>query len=119
MVIFSPSCDLCGNERLAEYPSPDGKVKVIVFERDCGATTDFSTQASIVPASAELPSGVGNLFVADTNHGSAPSGVGGGPELRVRWIDERTVELAHHVLARVNKAAPKVGGVRATVATFR
>ncbi|HKW00131.1 MAG TPA: hypothetical protein VJN96_09910 [Vicinamibacterales bacterium] len=109
----------CGNEKLAEYPSPDGKLKVIVFERDCGATTSFSTQASIVPTRAGMPGGSGNLFIADADHGSAPPGDGGGPELRVRWIDEQTVELAHHALARVFKSEPTLGGVRATFTTFR
>jgi len=116
--LFTSSCDLCGNEKLAEYPSPDGTLKVVVFQRSCGATTDFSTQASIVRARAEMPWGSGNLFVADTSHGDAPSGAGGGPELRVRWIDDRTVELSRHARARVSKSEDAVVGVRARYVTF-
>jgi len=36
----------CGNDVLTDLPSPDGKYKVVVFQRDCGATTGFSTQTT-------------------------------------------------------------------------
>jgi hypothetical protein len=98
---------LCGNERISELLSPNQKLKLIIFERDCGAiSTDLSTQASLVPANFELSQGlVGNIYSSDTNHGAAPAGAGGGPELRARWISERELELAHHVRARVFFAA--------------
>ena len=92
---------------------------MVVFERDCGATTDFSTQASVVPAAQGLPGGGANLFVADGDHGRAPAGAGGGPELRVRWIDDRTVELAYDARARVFKSESLVAGVRARFVRFR
>jgi len=113
------SCDLCGNERLAEYPSPDGMANVVVFERDCGATTSFSTQASLVPIGTGTPSGGGNFFVADTNHGIAPAGRGGGPELRVRWIDAAHLELSYHVNARVFRSATALGAISISYTTFR
>ena len=77
--------DVCGNDLVAEHLSPDGKAKLLIFQRDCGATTGFSTQASLVAAEAKLSGSSGNLFIADTDHGIAPSGPGGGPDLRVRW----------------------------------
>lgn len=43
----------------------------------------------------------GNVFTADTNHGKAPSGPGGGPVVTVRWIDRRTLEIAYDSAARV------------------
>jgi hypothetical protein len=113
------SCGLCGNQPVAEYPSPDGKAKVVVFERDCGATTDFTTQASLLPVSAGLPSGVGNLLVIDSNHAGAPAGPRGGPELRVRWINGSTVEVSHYADARVFKSERSFAGVNATYVTFR
>jgi len=87
-------------------------MKVVVFQRDCGATTEFSTQASLVAADEVVPNESGNLFIADAEHGVAPSGERGGPELRVRWIDGATVELAHHEYARVFKSESSVEGVR-------
>ena len=37
----------CGNDLVKEVPSPNGKMKAVVFQRDCGATTGFSTQISL------------------------------------------------------------------------
>jgi hypothetical protein len=90
----------CGNDMLATIPSPSGGRKLIIFQRDCGATTGFSTQASLLPAHDQLR-GSGNVFVADSDHGKAPSGPGGGPPLDARWIAEDTLELRYHPQARV------------------
>jgi hypothetical protein len=32
-------------------PSPDGHKSIVIFEKECGATVGFNTQASIAPAS--------------------------------------------------------------------
>ncbi|HEX5605144.1 MAG TPA: hypothetical protein VFY96_01440 [Candidatus Binatia bacterium] len=88
---------------MAEFVSPDGTKKVVVFQRDCGATTDFSTQASLLATNEKLENEGGNVFSADTNHNAAPSGVGGGPELRVRWESRNRLLLQHHPSARVSK----------------
>jgi len=102
---------MCGNDVLHEHVSPDGRLKVVVFQRDCGATTGFSTQASLLPARKKLPSGPGNICVADTGHGRAPSGRGGGPELEVRWLGPRHLLLSHHQGAVVYQAQTQLSGV--------
>jgi hypothetical protein len=56
--------DGCVNTPLLTVSSPDGQRVAVAFERSCGATTGFSTQLSILPATHPLPSGEGNLFVA-------------------------------------------------------
>jgi hypothetical protein len=109
----------CRNEVLDEHVSPDGKLKVVVFQRDCGATTGFSTQASIVGAREAVPKGSGGLFVADTDRGAAPAGNGGGPELRVRWLDARRVVLSHHTAAQVFKADLDQNGVEVVFERFQ
>lgn len=55
--------DLCSNVIHAELPSPDNKYKAVIFQRDCGATSGFSTQISIVQADKALPNDSGNIFV--------------------------------------------------------
>src|SRR5438132_6203036 len=72
-------------EILAQSVSPDGIRKLVVFQRDCGATMGFSTQASLLAVDSTLPNQGGNVFAADTDHGIAASGAAGGPELRARW----------------------------------
>jgi hypothetical protein len=102
---------MCGNDSLADYASPDGETKVLVFQRDCGATTGFSTQASLVTINARLRNRSGNLFIADTDHGLAPSGPGGGPELGVLWESSNRLVLQHHFRARIFKAEQRLRGV--------
>lgn len=102
---------LCANEVLDERLSPDGSLKAVVFERDCGATTDYTTQVSIVPPWRKHPYGCGNVFVADTNHGEAPSGPGGGPTVSVKWVSNRELKVIHHPKARVMLVEPKYNGI--------
>lgn len=40
--------DICGNKIIQEIPSPNRKLKAVIFTRDCGATTGFSTQISLL-----------------------------------------------------------------------
>ena len=56
---------MCGNETFHETLSPDGRFKAIIFQRDCGAATGFSTQISLLPSDAALPNECGNIFAAD------------------------------------------------------
>jgi hypothetical protein len=113
-----PFDNMCGNQVLQEYPSPSGKLKAVVFQRDCGTTTGFSTQVSIIQTGSVLENEGGNLFAADTNHDGAPSGIGGGPEIRFRWVTDSSAELQHHSLVRIFHAKTKVEGVQVAFATF-
>jgi hypothetical protein len=105
--------DMCANEIISESSSPDGVKRLVVFQRDCGATTGFSTQASVLASSTPLPNKGGNLYVSDANHGAAPSGPGGGPSLKVTWVSNQSVVLTHHPKVRVFKSEAEVDGVRA------
>jgi hypothetical protein len=94
-------CDVgCANRAVSEAVSPDGRRHAVVFRRDCGATTGVSTEVSVLPA-GRSPSGSGNVFGADGDHGRAPTGSGGGPAVRVRWLDQRTLEVRYDGRARV------------------
>jgi hypothetical protein len=57
-------CNMCGNTIGYEEKSPGGKLKAVVFERDCGATTGFTTEVSIIPGNVTLQNQSGNLFIA-------------------------------------------------------
>jgi len=109
---FQDIWEMCGNTVLTQYPSPNRKLKAVVFERSCGATTGFSTQVSILQTGSVLENAGANLFVADTDHGRAPSGFGGGPEVRFLWISDSSAELQYHPLARTYLALPEVEGVQ-------
>lgn len=59
--------DLCGNEIFQEKATPKGRFKAVLFQRDCGATTGFSTQVSLIPVDAPLPNESGNVFVTNSH----------------------------------------------------
>ncbi len=79
--------DLCGNEVFQEVVSPDGTYKAVVFQRDCGATTGFSTQVSILKASSQLTNRGGNVFAMD--------GHPDWTQVEVRWDGNRSVDLRY------------------------
>lgn len=103
--------DLCGNTVLAEAVSPDQRHKAVVFQRDCGATTGFSTQVSVIGAQDALPNASGSVFTADDNRGAVPVSAAGGPVVQVRWVSGRALVVTHHAGARVFTQKDLVSGV--------
>ena len=114
---YSACMNFCGNDKLAEHLAPGREWKVVVFQRDCGATTGFSTQASVLPADSDLPNRGGNIFGADDNRGAAPAGPGGGPVVDVRWQSPNEVTIIHSSRARVFKAEDHHSGIRVAYET--
>ncbi len=100
----------CRNRSLSAVTAPDGGARAITFERSCGATTDFSTQVSLLRAGQDTTE-AGNVFVADADHGNAPRGPGGGPKVSVEWHGSDTLLIRHHPRARVFRSEGAIGGV--------
>ena len=116
IAVLSPGCsDTCRNRTLATVDAPSGDMSAVLFQRDCGATTDFSTQVSVIKR-GEQPSGGGDLFVADSNHGEARSADWGGPWAEVRWIDPQHLLIRYDAKARVFAQAPSAAGIRVSYA---
>lgn len=103
---------LCGNTILAEALSPDQRHKAVVFRRDCGATTGFSTQVSVIGAQEALPHASGNVFTADDNRGAVPTSAPGGPMVQVRWASDVSLVVSYSVGARAYVQEAQVRGVR-------
>uniref|UniRef100_B8HJV7 Lipoprotein n=1 Tax=Cyanothece sp. (strain PCC 7425 / ATCC 29141) TaxID=395961 RepID=B8HJV7_CYAP4 len=74
---------LCENKVKQEIISPDGSQKAVLFERNCGATTRYSYQISVLPRAAKLPSGPGNTFSSYVEN----------PE--VRWEGDRQLLIKY------------------------
>lgn len=112
MLGISTGCgdDLCANTVIAERKSPDGTRTAFLFERDCGATTDFTTQVSVLRAES-LPEDAGNVFVADSDHGAAPRAPWGGPPAEIRWVEDGMLEVRYPRNARTHKKVEAIDGV--------
>lgn len=114
-MVFAVSCESpCGNAAISEAVCPDGSLKAVVFERDCGATTGFSTQVSLLKASDPLPDSSGNLFDADDDHGKAASGPGGGPKVQLHWESNTRLRISFDPKARVFKQTTHLHSVNVT-----
>jgi hypothetical protein len=73
---------MCANRIAAEYPSPDARHKAVVFERDCGATTGFSAQVTILGPDEVLRNEAGNVCVVEAD-GDTPDEINA--EISVSW----------------------------------
>lgn len=60
--------NLCANQILSEKTSPDLKYKAIVFMRNCGATTGYSLQISILEKESEIKNQTGNILILDDSY---------------------------------------------------
>jgi hypothetical protein len=88
---------LCGNQELRRRTSPDSKLDVVVFQRDCGATTGYSTQVTIVPSGAKLPNEIGNVLVLDNN-----------PGIDVQWTSAERLTVAIPDTAKSSRKTDQV-----------
>jgi hypothetical protein len=75
--------DFCSVTPRRVLPSPTAEVNLVIFEVDCGATTSFNTQASIVPSGAKFSrERYPPFFVVKHRH-----------ELVAAWAGDREVEI--------------------------
>ena len=95
---------LCANTITQRAPSPDGRYDAVVFTRDCGATTDYSTQVALVRRGADLPDRPGNVFIS-----VHPTGA------RVEWLGSDTL-LVHYGSANPSLKTSIVEGITITYA---
>lgn len=88
----------CGNDVRERVRSPDGRREVVVFVRDCGATTSFSTQISILRAGENASDEGGNTYIA-----------AGELRVSVQWLTPTEIVIARSVKGVTERE--HVGGV--------
>ena len=110
MLLLGACSDRCVNAVRASAASPDGGHEAVRFQRDCGATTGFSTHISVL-STGDQPSGTANVFVADDDHGAAETTAGEGPWAEAAWLSRDTLLIRYDAAARVFKQETTVGGV--------
>jgi hypothetical protein len=89
----------CANPERQRVRSPNGRHDLVVYDRDCGATTDYSTQVSVLPRGATAR-GRGNAYVNDH---VVP--------LTVAWTSDTGAAIRYPPGLRGLKEARRVGGV--------
>jgi hypothetical protein len=83
---FCQSSDFGFSDKtITEVPSPDGKHVATLFERDCGATTDFSMIVVLRRTAQNFNPEKNRIFI-----------VSGKTEIDVRWADKSHLDIFHN-----------------------
>lgn len=110
LALVAGCSDDCSNTVVASKDAPDAQHSAVLFQRDCGATTGYSTQLSIVET-GEQPSGTGNIFIADDDHGSAQAAEWGGPWAEMVWLSPDRLLVRYDAKSRIFKQVENASGV--------
>ncbi|MEK5058001.1 hypothetical protein BK126_06900 [Paenibacillus sp. FSL H7-0326] len=72
---------MCGNEEIRREGQPDdGAYDIVLFKRDCGATTDYSYQLSVIKKNSTLENTTANIFISDH-------------EFSASWANKNTIKI--------------------------
>ena len=100
--------DMCGNDVYREYPSPNGKLKAVVFERDCGATTPFSTQVSVIESDQKLENVPGNAFIGSDDGRAPVTSHHTMEKFEVKWLDDSHLLIRYDARGFSRETNPKI-----------
>ncbi len=113
ITVLGGCTDICSNTVVQRTDAPDGRHSAVLFQRDCGATTGFSTQVSIL-GTGEQPTGAGNAFRADDDHGAATTGDWGGSWAEMRWLAPDHLLVRYAARSRIFEQSERVSDVKIT-----
>ena len=102
---------MCGASIVRRMPSPNGRLDAVIYEYDCGATTDFGTSLSVIRAGDDVGNHPGNLLVADSDNGRAPLDSGHVIRLSVQWIGSDSLVVRYDRRAQVFQQHESANGV--------
>jgi hypothetical protein len=92
MILAQIADSMCGNHLISQTVSPDSRYRAVVFVRDCGATTGFSTQVSILKEGREFQDDdLGNVLVTSDKYYGAYSNNYGSAEIKIYWTSNNKI----------------------------
>src|SRR3954466_10499695 len=84
----------CQNTIDYQTVSPDGKHTAVVFTRDCGATTAYSSQITVVRGGKVTSvSGLGNIFIGDQDD-----------QIKIVWDSSKALTVQVSPYCRISKS---------------
>jgi hypothetical protein len=96
----------CKNQIFESIFSEKGDVKAVIFERNCGATTTYSTHISILDVERRLQNLPGNALIVE----GKPSDLG----LRLTWERENSLTIEIKSENQIYKKEDLVNGISVT-----
>lgn len=91
--------EMCRNEIVQTVPSPNGEKTAYIFTRDCGATTGFSTQLTILDKGDNFKNESGNTFRPNKN-------------FSIEWINEKKLKVTYDQSSEIYEMDKKVNGIK-------
>ena len=95
------------NSEVGRTDSPDGLYTAVAFVRNIDATTDFSTQVSILRLGAGLDNRAGNIFIGDSDHGRAAGLKDHSYWMKILWTSPTELLVQYDQNIRVFKKIDK------------
>ena len=86
------------NEIISVLMSPDGKHKLMIFNRNINATTEDNLQISVLETKETLKDSVGNLLIIEGN-------------AFAKWIDDKNVLIKIEKNSKVYKTINNINGI--------
>jgi hypothetical protein len=105
---------MCGNQIIEEIPSPNKELKALIFTRDCGATSGYSTQLSIIENSDQLEDETGNTFILSDKVEDGLSFDNGGAKIEVIWTGDNSVTVYFDKRTEFTKQKEEIGDIKIT-----
>jgi hypothetical protein len=82
-VLIRISENMCKSEIISTTPSPDASINAVVFERDCGATTNYTTEVALVHSEESPFSDDGDVVLI----------VSGRQNLNIKWKNGNNITI--------------------------
>jgi len=97
--------DSCANQIVNIKISPDKKYQAVTFIRDCGATTGFSTQLSILKATDTFDKAdeKGNILIMSDKIGDGLMDENGGAKIKTNWTEDNKLEILYDSRTETSK----------------
>jgi len=102
---FMDGFGACKTVVRSSMPSPDGTKSIVIFRKECGATVEFNTQASIATTGSSFSPEKSAAFFA----------ISGEHVVSAKWLGDSTVEISSiPEKERIFKSEQRVGDIRIT-----
>jgi hypothetical protein len=99
----------CNNHVYQQIDNGNKTLKIVKFDRGCGATTGNSIQLSVVSYNDSLPNEAGNIFVSNSKVGMY---IERDTSVQASWLNDRTILIRHDKDLEVFKKDSLVGKTR-------
>lgn len=102
----------CATTYAESFPSPNGRLRAVLYERNCGAMDPYITHVSILTRNEHKPDDGWVVLAVRADAADTLLGAWGGPLVTVRWNGDKELILGRHPSIDMRGSKTSVRGVR-------